>query len=85
MIRIFSKLDTEDCEVLVSENGTKCDGESVCNCKENFCLAGGDCNSGDVFIKGEPLSDLDWNFTDADVLCRQIGFSGAKKHTTKRR
>ena len=82
---IVSVSDTDDCEVLTSDRASKCDGESICNCKGDYCLAGGNCNSGDIYIRGKPVADTNWDFTDADVICRQIGFSGAKKHTLNRK
>ena len=48
-------------------------------------MGGGSCSSGDVFIRGEPVGDTSWDITDADVICRQMGFDMAIKSTNDRR
>jgi len=55
-------------------------------CKESIpiCLegsSGATNSSGNVYVKGKPICDDHWSITDADIVCRQLGFSRAKAAT----
>ena len=42
-----------------------------------MCLVGGDTTSGNLYIRDKPVCDDDWNIEDAQVACKEMGFSGA--------
>ena len=67
------------------ESGSVCNNISQCFCKGNVCISGGNCASGNVFIRGAPVCDDSWDLTDANVLCKEIGFFGAIAATTNSR
>ena len=48
-------------------------------------MGGGSCSYGDVFIRGKPVGATNWDITDGDVICRQMGFDMATKITNDRR
>ena len=55
-----------------------CKGENICFCKGDLCLVGGNCSSGNLLVGGKPICKHGWDQTDADIACRQLGFSNAK-------
>ncbi|XP_022104992.1 scavenger receptor cysteine-rich domain superfamily protein-like [Acanthaster planci] len=75
-----------DCPFLCTGNH-RCNGSQVAGvkCKPNIIrLAGGsNRSSGRVEIYQDytwgTLCDTDWDVTDAEVVCRQLGFSGAEE------
>ena len=82
---IVQTLENEVCSSLINDDASKCDGEEVCNCKGDYCIGGGSCDNGDVFIRGQPVGDTNWDLTDAKVMCKYMGFNAALRHTTGRR
>ena len=66
------------CGDLVKSNAINCDNKSDCFCKGEYCLAGGKCFYGDVFIRGKAIANSDWDMLDRHVICRQMGFWKAK-------
>ena len=48
-------------------------------------MGGGGCSYGDVFIRSKPVGSTSWDITDADVMCRQMGFDTAIRSTKDRR
>ena len=69
------------CGDLIKSNAIKCDNKSDCFCKGEYCLAGGKCFYGDVFIRGKAIANTDWDMLDRHVICRQMGFWKAKGDT----
>merc|ERR1712136_414370 len=55
-----------------------CKGENKCFCKGDLCLISGNCSSGNLLVGGKPICKHGWDQADADVACRQLGFSNAK-------
>merc|ERR1719369_2534305 len=46
---------------------------------DQLCLAGGTSpESGNVYLGGHPVCHNGWDFPDANVVCRSLGFIGAK-------
>ena len=62
-----------------------CTKENVCYCKDDVCIRGGSCSTGNVFFRGKPICDDGWDLQDANVICRQLGFQKAKLHTARSR
>ena len=61
--------------------GDMCGNHEPCYCAGNICIAGGNCNSGNAFIRGKPVCDDGWGIKDATVFCKTIGYAGAKSST----
>ena len=82
---INSLLGNAPCSVLTNNNKSKCDGEEACNCQGDYCLGGGSCSHGNLFIRGEAVGATNWDIKDGGVICRQMGFDTAATHITDRR
>ena len=80
---VYFSQDQKYCGSLTKANPTKCDGETQCFCKGDYCLAGGGCFYGDVFVRGKPIGNTDWDTLDEAVLCQQIGFWKPKTSYSK--
>eukprot|EP00091_Calanus_sinicus_P021082 TRINITY_DN607_c0_g1_i10.p1 TRINITY_DN607_c0_g1~~TRINITY_DN607_c0_g1_i10.p1 ORF type:complete len:410 (-),score=92.77 TRINITY_DN607_c0_g1_i10:58-1236(-) len=54
-------------------------------CKEDdqICLLGGKNGAGNVYYGGEPVCHNGWDFPDANVVCRALGYSGASNFTIR--
>jgi len=53
-----------------------------CFGEEAICLAGGNSpGSGNVYIGGHPVCQNGWDFPDANVICRNLGYIGATDFT----
>ena len=78
---VFVKICHSHCGNMYQNRGIVCNNIEPCFCNEEICLAGGDCKSGTVLIRGEPLCFDNWDIKDAQVFCRSIGFNGARKAT----
>ena len=77
----------DDCDgheaagVVCSEAGVSL--EPGCLEEAAICLNGGqDKLSGNVYFEGHPVCHNGWDFSDANVICKSIGFSGAANFTT---
>jgi hypothetical protein len=67
--------------VIKRETGVLCNNEKNCFCVGEACIIGGDCRRGNAFVRGEPICDAGWDFFDATVFCRTIGFLSARFKT----
>eukprot|EP00092_Neocalanus_flemingeri_P093428 GFUD01118748.1.p1 GENE.GFUD01118748.1~~GFUD01118748.1.p1 ORF type:complete len:392 (+),score=56.20 GFUD01118748.1:17-1192(+) len=69
--------------------GVVCATKSVgllpnCFKEDEICLAGGNSpGSGNVYIGGYPVCHNGWDFPDANVVCRSLGYIGATDFTIK--
>jgi hypothetical protein len=54
-----------------------------CMEEDRLCLVGGGPGSGNVYYGGHPVCHNGWDFTDANVVCRALGFSGASNFTIR--
>jgi len=55
-----------------------------CFSKDEVCLVGGNSpSSGNVYIGGYPVCHNGWDFPDANVVCKSLGFIGATDFTIK--
>ena len=55
----------------------QCHGEAA------VCLSGGqNSHSGNVYFEGKPVCHNGWDFSDANVICKSLGFTGASNFTT---
>ena len=77
----------DDCDgheaagVVCSEAGVSL--EPRCHEEAAICLSGGqDKLSGNVYFEGQPVCHNGWDFSDANVVCKSLGFSGAANFTT---
>ena len=46
-------------------------------------MGGNSAASGNVYIGGHPLCHNGWNYADANVVCRSLGYIGASDFTIK--
>ena len=52
-------------------------------CAEGICLMGGTGSEGNVYVDGTPVCDDGWSEAEADVVCKQLNFTGgALRFTT---
>jgi len=70
---------TEAAGVVCAKDGL--DIPTECREKDKLCLVGGTSGSGNVYYGGHPVCHNGWDFTDANVVCRALGFSGADNFT----
>jgi len=79
------------------KSGDDCDGQeaagvvcthnvhtlaSHCHLDTAICLGGGeDGHSGNVYYGGQPVCHNGWDFSDANVICKSLGFTGASNFT----
>jgi hypothetical protein len=90
-----NETDLKDCYHKAADD---CDGNegagAVCSmaaleipdeCKEDdqICLLGGKNGAGNVYYGGEPVCHNGWDFPDANVVCRALGYSGASNFTIR--
>lgn len=67
--------------------GVVCTNNSVTlpsHCQEDtaICLAGGpDHRTGNVYYGGKPVCHNGWDFSDANVVCKMMGYPGAENFT----
>jgi hypothetical protein len=53
---------------------------------QDICLRGGSgTHEGNVIVRNKPVCDDNWGTTQANVVCKQLGFPGASYATTKSR
>ena len=56
--------------------------EERCYQRSEVCLVGGNTvASGNVYVGGHPVCHNGWDFADANVLCRNLGYIGAADFT----
>ena len=92
---VGNETDLNDC---YHKAGDDCDGNEaagvVCSttvlavpeeCKEDdkICLLGGSSGSGNVYYEGKPVCQNGWDFPDANVVCKAMGFSAASNFTIR--
>merc|ERR1719167_286397 len=41
----------------------------------DYSCSGGNCRKGNVYVDGRAVCDDDWDDTDAEVVCRELGFT----------
>ena len=77
----------DDCDgheaagVVCSHTGVRL--EPSCHTEAAICLSGGrDRFSGNVYFEGQPVCHNGWDFSDANVICKSLGFAGASNFTT---
>ena len=52
----------------------------------NIRLEGGSFpHEGNIMVNGRPVCDDDWGLVEADVACKQLGYSGAETFTKESR
>jgi len=49
-------------------------GFDICCVEETWELRGGDSEKGNVYLNGQPICHHGWNSTDANLVCRNLGF-----------
>jgi len=72
---------TEAAGVVCAEDGL--DIPDDCREEDKLCLVGGTSVSGNVYYGGHPVCHNGWDFPDANVVCRALGFSGATNFTIR--
>ena len=79
-------IDNQYCSVNVYRNKGRastvssrahCNNKQPCFCANENCLIGGDHKSGNVYVGGTPVCDDQWDFAEAKVFCKELGFSQA--------
>ena len=50
-------------------------------CLEDVCLIGGTSRYGNVYVKGKPVCDDDWNNDAANVVCKNLGYNRSQSFT----
>merc|ERR1711936_1193286 len=62
-----------------------CNHKAGDNCKndETICLLGGTPGSGNVYYQGKPVCHNGWDFPDANVVCKALGFAAAVNFTIR--
>jgi len=56
---------------------------SQCKEKGKICLLGGEEGAGNVYHEGKPVCHNGWDYADASVVCRVLGFPGAMNFTIR--
>ena len=72
---------TEAAGVVCAEDGL--DIPDDCREEDKLCVVGGTSVSGNVYYGGLPICHNGWDFPDANVVCRALGFSGATNFTIR--
>ena len=71
---------TPECGYMIATTGESCSQKEPCFCKDDVCLVGGTCRSGNIYIAGQPISDhplpYAWDVTGANVVCKELGYLG---------
>jgi len=79
--------DADDCDgteaagVVCAENSL--DIPDDCREDDKLCLVGGSPGSGNVYYGGYPICHNGWDFADANVVCRALGYPGANNFTIR--
>jgi len=74
--------DNEGAGVICAQVDTSLAPE--CHQVDQLCLSGGpDTSQGNVYLGGHPVCHNGWDFPDANVVCRALGFPGAVDFTLR--